>query len=273
MGVIEAMLLGAVQGLTEFLPISSSGHLVLVRELLGINKNGALAFDAVLHFATALAVLVYFRWEIWRLLKSTIKLILRKKVKVVEKNMLSAILIATIPAVIFGIMLEKYMEIIFRNPLLVAGGLAGGSLIMFLAEKWHVSRIRVAGEQDVPNPPRALTIGLFQSLALIPGMSRSGMAISGGMLMGLSRADSARFAFLLAIPLLLGAGGKKLLELGANGSLFSDAMALAAGTASAFIVGILVVHYLLKFLRNHSLMVFVWYRLVLAGLVILIVLV
>jgi undecaprenyl-diphosphatase len=273
MGVIEAILLGVVQGLTEFLPVSSSGHLILAREVFNFDGAGALAFDAVLHFATALAVAVYFWKDILRLVKSAIYLSTGRKVERVEKHMLTALAIATIPAVIFGVLLENLMEDVFRNTLLVAGTLAAGSLIMFLAEKWHVSRIRILNEQDVPTPPRALTIGLFQSLALIPGMSRSGMAISGGMLMGLSREDSARFAFLLAVPLLLGAGGKKLLELGSNGSLFSDAVALAAGAASAFIVGILVVHYLLKFLRTHSLMVFVWYRLALATLVLIFVLV
>jgi len=273
MGVIEAIILGVVQGLTEFLPISSSGHLILVREFFGFDGVGALAFDAVLHFATALAVAAYFWKDILRLANSAVHLAMRRSVERVEKHMLMALAIATVPAVIFGVLLESLMEDAFRNTLLVAGTLAAGSLIMFFAEKWHVSRIRIIGETDAPTPPRAFTIGLFQSLALVPGMSRSGMAISGGMLMGLSREDSARFAFLLAVPLLLGAGGKKLLELGTNGSLFSDTAALAAGAASAFIVGMLVVHYLLKFLRNNSLMVFVWYRLALAALVLVFVLI
>jgi len=268
MEVFEAMILGVVQGLTEFLPISSSGHLILAREFLGIGVEGGLAFDAVLHFATALAVLVYFRRDILRLVQNFFNWVFKRHVEQTELRILVAIIIATIPAIFFGLFLEGYLETVFRNPLLVVVALIVGSAIIWGAE-WMYKRSESSSAINVPNIKNALFIGLFQSLALIPGMSRSGMAMSGGMLLGLSRENATRFAFLIAVPLLLGAGGKKILELGADGALFSEWMALAAGAASAFIVGILVIHYLLKFVRTHSLMVFVWYRLLLAAFVLI----
>lgn len=262
MGVTEAIILGVVQGLTEFLPISSSGHLILVREFFGFNVGYGLAFDAVLHFATALAVAAYFWKDIVRLATSFFKWVGGVSVSDEDKTMVVAIVIATIPAVALGLFLEEIMETMFRNSLVVVVALVIGSFVMLRAERMHklLEPISESAYGKIMTWKKALAVGLFQSLALIPGMSRSGMAISGGMFMGLSREQSARFAFLLAVPLLLGAGGKKLLELGAEGSLFSDGLALAAGAASAFIVGILVVHYLLKFLRNNSLSVFIWYR-------------
>jgi len=268
MEVFEAMILGVVQGLTEFLPISSSGHLILAREFLGIGEEGGLAFDAVLHFATALAVLMYFRMDIFRLVQNFFNWVFKRQVEQTEFRILVAIIIATIPAIFFGLLLEGYLEMAFRNPLLVVCALVAGSFIIWGAE-WIYKKNDVESVANTPNKKNAFSIGLFQSLALIPGMSRSGMAMSGGMLLGLSREHAARFAFLIAVPLLLGAGGKKILELGADGVLFSEWMALAAGAASAFIVGILVIHYLLKFVRTHSLMVFVWYRLLLAAFVLI----
>jgi undecaprenyl-diphosphatase len=275
MGVIEAIILGVVQGLTEFLPVSSSGHLILVREFFGFEVGYGLAFDAVLHFATALAVAAYFWKDILRLSLSFFKWISRTQVSDEDKTMVVAIAVATIPAVALGLFLEEIMETMFRNSLVVVVALVVGSLVMLRAERMYklLEPVSESAYGKIMTWKKALAVGLFQSLALIPGMSRSGMAISGGMFMGLSREESARFAFLLAVPLLLGAGAKKGFELGQSGAFVSDAQALAAGAAGAFIVGILVVHYLLKFLRTHSLMVFVWYRLAFATLVLIFVLV
>ena len=268
MEVLGAIILGIVQGLTEFLPISSSGHLILTRELFGIG-GGGLEFDAVLHFATALAVLIYFWKDILGIAKSFFDLVSRREVEQTNLNMLIAIVVATIPAVILGLLLEGYLETAFRNPLLVAGSLVIGSLVIWGAE-WIYKQKELTVYETIPSGKNALLIGLFQSLALIPGMSRSGMAMSGGMFLGLSREGATRFAFLLAVPLLLGAGAKKIFELVADGVLFTDFVALVAGATSAFLVGLLVIHYLLKFVRTHSLMLFVWYRLLLAGIVIVV---
>lgn len=253
--------LGVVQGLTEFLPISSSGHLILAREVLGAVGETDLTFDALLHFATASAIVVYF----WRDIKKLLIALFDLPKKLVNKigidesgEMVLALAAGTVPAVILGLLLEDIMETLFRNPLLVAGALVAGSLVMLLAEyvvkKQKQVRALGAGWK------RGIVLGLFQSLALVPGMSRSGMTISGGMLFGMTRAEAAKFGFLLGVPVLLGAGAKKALELGSDGLT----VAVLAGAVVAFVVAILVIHYLLKFLRNHTLNVFVAYRLLLA---------
>lgn len=230
------IILGIVQGLTEFIPVSSSGHLILAREFLSVHGND-LAFDAVLQLATVLAVLVYFWKDLWGLLYDW------KKLKI--------IVLATIPAVVFGLLLEKYMETVFRNVLLVAIMLAVGSFIMLLSEYFSTKDKQLTLKNG-------FIIGLFQCLALIPGMSRSGMTISGGLFTGLSREEATRFSFLLSFPIILGSGLKKALDI----QTFDLSFGLAFITA--FIVGLGAIHFLIKFLKNHSLRAFVWYRILLA---------
>ncbi len=255
MTTFDAIILGIVQGLTEFLPISSSGHLIIAREVFGITTEGGLAFDAVLQCATALAIVLYFWRDLFALARGTFSR---------ERRVLTEVLylaVATVPAVILGILLEDAMETVFRNVALVAGTLVVGSVIMAAIE-WIV-RAQARTEMTVP---RAVSIGLFQALALVPGMSRSGMTIVGGMLAGLSREAATRFAFLLGIPVLLGSGLKKIFDI-AQGTDSAGAIGpLVLGGMVAFAVGLLVIHFLLKFLRTHTLMPFVWYRLVLAAL-------
>jgi len=260
MDLLDGIILGIVQGLTEFLPVSSSGHLILAREVLGLPTDLGLSFDAVLQLATSLAVLVYFRVEFGRLLVAFIRLLQRKSVEASDKVLLLAITIGTIPAVIFGLLLEDYMETTFRSAELVAWTLIAGSVLFFLAEKF-------AKQSENLTVKKGLWIGLFQVLALIPGMSRSGMTISGGLFLGLTRETAARFSFMLAFPIIFGSGIKKFLELGANGALDEIGLSLFVGALSAFIVGVLAIHYLLKYLRNHTLVVFIIYRLVIAGVI------
>lgn len=279
--ILNNVLLGVVQGLTEFLPISSSGHLILAREFLGSAGVLDLTFDAFLHFATATAIVVYFWRDILRLslafyqtvtgllpFGSSPVTVLGVEIKEEDTQMVYALIVGTIPAVILGLLLEDIMATLFRNPLLVAGALVVGSGVMIVAERY------VKFHQDEPKKgwevggwKKGLAIGLFQSLALIPGMSRSGMTISGGMFFGLSRAASARFSFLLGIPIFLGAGVKQALDVG----LSEIGVDILAGTVTAFIVAILVIHYLLKFLRNNTLYIFVWYRLLLALTIVVVV--
>lgn len=266
MAIVDAILLGVVQGITEFLPISSSGHLILAREVLGISLSGSLAFDAVLHFATALAVVVYFWRDIGRLIEAGVRLVSGREVFGSDKKMLFAIAIATIPAVILGLLLEDFMESVFRNATLVAVALVIGSFIMLAAER---AQAWVARREGAPSAKRALIIGFFQSLALVPGMSRSGMAISGGLALGMTREQAARFAFLLAVPLLLGAGAKKALEIAGGSAAGQDVFALMLGALAAFTVGLAAIHWLLRFLRNNSLLPFIIYRFALAGVVLI----
>lgn len=267
MTILDAILLGVVQGLTEFLPISSSGHLILMRDLFKVGLQSGLAFDAVLHFATACAIVVYFKDDVLKLLRASWCFIARLDQNEAVCRLQRAIIIATVPAVTFGYLLENTMATVFRDSTLVAVMLVLGALVMWAAEKWGRVRLELQG---APTYKNSFLIGLFQSLALVPGMSRSGMAISGGMLLGLSREESARFAFLLAIPLLLGAGAKKLFDLSIVGSN-GETIALVVGAITAFVIGIAVIHYLLRYLRTHSLMVFVWYRLTLAVVVLFII--
>lgn len=258
--ILTNIILGVVQGLTEFLPISSSGHLILTHELLGAVGESDLTFDALLHFATAAAIVAYFWSDIKNLIVAGVQLpkqIITKAEFTRDQVVVTALIAGTVPAVILGLLLEDIMATAFRNPQLVAGALVAGSVVMLLAERFKDREQRPCFKDGWR---RGLVIGLFQSLALIPGMSRSGMTISGGMLFGMSRAQAAKFGFLLGVPILLGAGSKKALELGFDGIT----LAVIAGVTAAFLVALLVIHYLLKFLRNNTLHVFVGYRLLLA---------
>lgn len=263
MTIIEAVVLGVVQGLTEFLPVSSTGHLILARTVFGINDAQGLAVDAILQLATVAAVFVYFFPDIWLLTQTALRKLGRLPVNRKEEVLLYAIIIATIPAVVFGLMLESLMESAFRSPLLVAFVLVAGSCFFIYAEFVYQNTPRT----NVMTLSKGFKIGLFQVLALIPGMSRSGATIAGGMLLGLSRSEAARFAFLLALPVITGAGLKKLLDL-----IVSDAaipwVPVAAGSVVAFATGLLAIHFLLSFVRNHTLWPFIWYRIILAGFVV-----
>ena len=265
MTITESIILGVVQGATEFLPVSSTGHLILARTLFEVENVNALAFDAILHLATAAAVLIYFREDIWLLLQTVLRKLGRLPVNERDETLIYALIVATIPAVVLGLLLESLMESLFRSPLLVAGVLVLGSFLFIFAEWRYIHQPR---RPDI-EVGKGFKIGLFQTLALIPGMSRSGATIAGGMLCGLSRHEAARFAFLLAVPVIVGAGCKKLLEL-----LTSDETVLwlpiLIGAATAFVTGLAAIHFMLAFVRRHTLWPFIWYRIILAAFVIFI---
>lgn len=264
---ISFLILGLIQGLTEFLPVSSTGHLILARGIFGIAPDNGLAIDAVLQLATALAVVVYFHGDITRLLRGAIGAIFGKPISKEDKNLLVALCIGTVPAIVFGLLLEDSMETIFRSSILVAYTLLAGSVVMLAAE-WVGKRIANKGDITALSPLRALGIGLFQSLALIPGMSRSGMTISGGLFFGLSRESAARFGFLLSVPIIFGSGIKKLFELGFDGALMTIGPELAVGALISFLSGLVAIYALLLFVRTQPLYVFIVYR-VLVSMVIM----
>ena len=205
MSILVAMILGFIEGATEFLPVSSSGHLIIARQIFGINTAGGLSFDAVLQLATSLALLVYFWRDIWNLAISFFDWIRGREVSDGQKTLIKVIILGTIPAVIFGLLLEKKMDTVFRNIHLVALTLILGSILFWIAE-------RFAKQNKVLNLGRGIAVGFFQCLALVPGVSRSGATISGGLLLGLSKEEAVRFSFLLSIPVLFGSGLKKLFE-------------------------------------------------------------
>jgi undecaprenyl-diphosphatase len=262
MGIIESIILGFVQGITEFLPISSTGHLIIAREIFGITAQNALAFDAVLHLATVTAVIVYFQRDLRVLVHAVLRKLGRLPVNARDLTLVYAVAAGTVPAVVAGLLLESTMETLFRNPLLVAGVLVLGSFLFMYAE-WVYDRSHPQNEMSVW---KGIQIGLFQVLALIPGMSRSGATIAGGMLLGLTRHEAARFAFLMAIPVMLGAGSKKLLEL-ITSPVPVPWAGVVVGGITAFIIGLLAIHFMLQFVRTHSLWPFIWYRIILAGFV------
>ncbi len=263
MTILDGAVLGAIQGLTEFLPVSSSGHLILMREVLHLNTSTGLAFDAILQLGTVLAALVYFRQSLFELIVNFFKIISGKKNDIAETDraLLSSLVIATMPAVLIGILLEKKMETLFRSPWLVAIALILGSILLIIAERSSRTRSTTVTVR------RGWWIGCFQTLALIPGVSRSGATISGGMLLGLNRETATRYSFLLSLPIITGSGLKKLVAVLKEGAGDIEALPLIIGFCVSFFVGIVCIHYLLAYLKKHTLYAFVWYRCVLALLV------
>lgn len=262
MELVDVIILGIVQGITEFLPISSTGHLVLVREWLQMDPGNALAVDAVLHFATTAAVITYFWSDLWRMVQVLLRRLGRLPVDERDMTLLKALAIGTIPAVILGLALQSTINDYLRTPTIVAGVLFSAS-IFFLYAEWRYSVSPPHGRITIK---RGLLIGLFQALALLPGMSRSGATLAGGMLVGLTRLEAARFSFLLAIPITLGVGTKMTLEL-MQGETQPQWGLIMIGAAISYVTALFVIHYFLAFIRHYTLWPFVWYGIILAGFV------
>lgn len=239
MDSFQAFFLGLLQGLTEFLPISSTGHLILFSKFFDIPSN--LSFDAFLHLGSFLAIFIYFRKdlnEIWKI-----------------KNY---ILISVLPGGIAGLSLEHFIEEHFRTPFGVAFFLLFMTIPMFLGEKFGKKRETLKDLTYL----KALFIGIFQALALLPGTSRSGITISAGLLFGLKREEAARYSFLAGAPLILGAGlyeGLKLLKTSPI-----DWYVATLGFIASFISSFIAIAFLIPFLKRHSLNIFIFYRIALA---------
>jgi undecaprenyl-diphosphatase len=266
--LIQAVVLGIVQGLTEFLPVSSSGHLIIVPALFGWHDPfiESLAFSVMLHVATLLALLLYFQADWRRLIPAGLAAIRDRSFRGDPDRKLAWLLAAsTIPAVIAGIALNDLIENAFREPRLVAVTLVIGAVILWLADRLG-SRTR---DIEGLTFPIALGIGAAQALALVPGISRAGISISAGLFAGLNREAAARFAFLMATPITFGAGlweFRKILAGEAGVDL--PLVPLAAGMLASLIAGLLAIAVTLRFLRTHSVGVFVVYRIALAALVV-----
>ncbi|HBE87708.1 MAG TPA: UDP-diphosphatase [Elusimicrobia bacterium] len=251
--IFQAIILGAVQGLTEFLPVSSSAHLVLFPRFLGWEYKG-LAYDVMLHMGTLGAVISVF-WRDWlRLLKDGFT-----RPAAPEGRGLWLLVLATVPAGLAGILLEDMAENVFRGETWMAINLALFAGFMWFADR-RASGIKSLGDLTVK---AALVIGLFQALAIMPGASRSGVTITAALLLGFSRAESARVSFLLSTPIILGAG---LLEGFKMGFGVMDP-ATIAGFLSSFITGWAAISFLMRYLKKNTLLPFVVYRALLAGLI------
>jgi len=266
--LVQAVVLGIVQGLTEFLPVSSSGHLIVVPALLGWHDPfiESLAFSVMLHMATLLALLVYFRTDWLRLIPAGLAAIRDRSLGDDPDRRLAWLLaVATIPAVIVGVALNDAIETVFREPRLVAVTLVLGAAILFVADRVGS---KSKGVESISFPVAA-GIGAAQALALVPGVSRSGISISAGLFAGLDRESAARFAFLMATPVTAGAGLWELRKI-VSGEAGVDLplVPLFAGMVAALISGLLAIAVLLRYLRTHGLGVFVVYRIGLALLVV-----
>ena len=257
MSIFDASLLGLTQGLTEFLPVSSTGHLILIRDLFGISSGNTFAFDTILQLATLFAVIIYFYRDIWALCTTAYRMLVRKAVSDTEKTFLYALIIGTLPAVVLGFFFADTIEGVFHQTIVVAVGLCVGTLLMIYAEK-------KAHEGDVLTVRKGFLTGWFQALALIPGISRSGATISGGMIAGLSREQATRFSFILSFPVLLGAGLLSIHSLLGTPQVAGDVTALIVGCAVSFFSGLAAIHFLITYIKTHSFSVFIWYRIMLA---------
>lgn len=264
MEVIQSITFGIVQGLGEFLPISSTAHLILVPFFTGWQDPG-LAFDVAMHAGTLLAVVFYF-WRDWL---EIFRLAFFKKNYKSEKynsNILWLLIIGTIPGALIGFFLEDAVDGIFRNPYLIATTLAVFGLILFLLDKYATHK----RELDKISLKDVLIIGLAQAVAIVPGVSRSGATISAGLAIGLSRVSAARFSFLLSTPIIFGATLSQSPDLIAEVGTRHGAFILVGVIVSA-ISGYLAIKYLIKFVENYSYKFFFWYRLVLAIIIIIVI--
>ncbi|GAB4407000.1 MAG: undecaprenyl-diphosphate phosphatase [Anaerolineales bacterium] len=245
MDSLQAVILGLVQGLTEFLPVSSSAHLVLVPWALGWGEPGLL-FDTVLHWGTLVAVVVYFWDDLWSLVRAWVDSIARRKVDTPQAWLAWLILIGTIPAAVIGFLLSDFFESLFSAPVAVAAFLIGTGLILAAAETSY-DRIR---KVDTLRLGDALVVGLAQAAAIAPGLSRSGLTITAGIFRGLGREAAARFSFLLSVPIILGAGLSQMAHAIASPGATAW-FPLVLGFASAAISGYLAIHFLLGFVRRR----------------------
>jgi undecaprenyl-diphosphatase len=264
--LIQALVMGVVQGLTEFLPISSSGHLIVVPYLLHWDNPfiTGLAFTVALHAGTLAALLLYFRDDWFRLVPAGLAAIRDRSFRRDPDRRLAWLLVvSTIPAALLGGLFNDKVESAVRQANLVAILLVVGAGILWLADRW------ASGHKPLERLgfPGAFGIGVAQALALFPGISRSGISISASLFVGLDRADAARYSFLMATPVTAGAvvlEGWKLLK---GGEAATEAGPLVVGIAAAFVSGVIAISALLRYVRTRSYNVFVVYRLLLAGVV------
>ncbi len=279
--LLQAIILGAVQGLSEFIPISSSAHLIIVPWLFGWNDPfiDSLSFDVALHLGTLVAVLLYFAADWVRYLKALVASLTRQPLpgdigaaaeEKTNRRLAWFLLIGTVPGGIVGVLLESKIDEQFHQPqnlrtglLIIAATMALLGLVLLLAERFarHQRPMAYITLKDT------LIIGFAQALAVIPGISRSGSTITAGLALGLTRDTAARFSFLLGTPIIAGAGAKKLLDIARAGVTAEQIGLVLAGFLSAAVVGYFCIRFLLAYLRKGKTYIFVGYRWAMALLV------
>lgn len=266
MDIIEILILGFIQGIAEFLPISSSAHLIIFRDIFGIGSgisaNMELTFDIALHFGTLLAIAVFFFSDFIQMIKKGFT----KGVKDDDGKILWYLVAATIPAAIAGVLFEEPIENIIRsNYVVIALALAIMGIIIYLADKYskETKNIKKMSLKD------AILIGCSQVFALIPGFSRSGTTIAAGRVLGLERESAAKFSFFLSAPVVLGAVCLQLLKGSALSVITANLGTFILGILVSFIIGLICIKYLLKYLQKHNFKIFMVYRVALAAVVLI----
>lgn len=266
MKIVETIILGIIQGIAEFLPISSSAHLIIFRDVFGIGSfiTGAidLSFDIALHFGTFLAILVFFFKDFWKMFIKGIT----KGVKDKDGKMLWMIAVATVPAAIFGVLFEeKIKDLVRTNYVLIAICLAIMGIIIKYCDKLsdETKELKEMTFKD------ALLIGCAQVCALIPGFSRSGTTISMARVLKINRSDAAKFSFYLSAPVVFGAVAMGILKGEMTSAISQEPVTFIIGIVVSFIAGLLCIKFLLSYIKKHDYNVFMWYRLVLALIVLL----
>ena len=269
MSIIETIILGIIQGIAEFLTISSSAHLIIFRDIFGIvsstPQDMALSFDIALHFGTLLAIGVFFFKEFITMITKG----LTKGVKDDEGKMLWYLIVATIPAAVAGLLFEDLIEGVIRNNFyIIAAALAIMGIIIYLADAKSKSdkNLKTITLKD------AIIIGCSQVFALIPGFSRSGTTIAAGRLLGVNREDAAKFSFFLSAPVVCGAVVLELLEKTTWTVIAAELSTFIIGILISFVIGMLCIKYLLKYLHNHNFKIFMIYRVLIAVVVLVCVL-
>ena len=250
--MLKAIILGIVQGIGEFLPISSSAHLILVPYLFGWEQSG-MAFDIALHFGTLLAVLVVFFREWWNLFVGAVKRITKGK-ESFDNRMFWYLVLATVPGAVIGFLLDDIVENVFRTKVwLIASALAIMGVLIYLGDRWADKHYKIETDFKHISLKQALFIGLSQALAVIPGFSRSGTTILTARLMGLSKNAATKFTFLLSVPIIAGATVLKLPDLELS-------LETVIGVVVSFGVGLLAIKFLLNYIKKHDFSVFAIYR-------------
>ena len=261
MEIFQAIILGAIQGLTELLPISSSAHLVLAPRFFNWPYLG-LGFDASIHLGTFLAIFIYFKKDIKKIVKGALDSFKKRKIETFDEKMAWYIVLGSIPAIIAAGFLRNLAESIFRGTFVILWALLIGTALLFIADHYMVRHKNL----DKITAKDSLIIGASQILALVPGFSRSGTTISFGRFLKFDRESAAKFSFLLSLPITLGAGLFELKEVDFTSNSIS---VYAAGIISSAIFGFIAVKFLLKYISNHNFNIFVYYRLFLSLLIIL----
>jgi len=255
MSLLEAIFIGIIQGATEFLPISSSGHLVLLPHIFNTTKPD-LALIAITHVGTLLAVLIYFRQDVWEIVKAVwAGLRQGRPLATAESRLGWYIVVGTIPAALVGLPLEGFFEEVFSTPIVAACFLLVTAVFLVIGERL------LSGQKDVGDMSwlDAIVVGIFQMFALFPGLSRSGSTIAAGLWRGLDRTAAARFSFLLGTPAILGAGLLSSFDIAAAGNVAAQLPDFAISFIAAAVSGYACIHFMLNWLRQRSLYVFAIY--------------